>query len=66
MNYIIKYSFYGNVNIINKKMRIKNKPNEFMVKASFSNYIEKKYGKGKLVIHSCQTDIPDFFNNIFK
>lgn len=62
MNYIIEYSIIDNNGLTvrsHKKMRAKNRVNEFDAKVRLEQFFIKKYSNfGQLIIHDCKIDNP--------
>ena len=68
MNYLIKYTQYSCAGTVlcSGTMRVKNKPNEFVAKASLEDYLKRKHpDAGNLFVHDCKEDWAGRFSDIF-
>lgn len=68
-DYIIHYTVKATDGSVIKsgKMRAKNKYSGVEAQGSFEKFLIKKYPNfGQLIVHSCEVELYDLFNNLFK
>ena len=68
MTFRINFTLYDSGNQILKTgtFRVKNKPNMFIAKCAFDDFLRRKYSDyNRLVIHKCKEEFINPFESIF-